>query len=245
MSLATRSNAPERMDGLDAGPYAQCLRDLAAVNRVTFTHQPILRWLDRATKSMRAEHAKSEPAERAGSKHAESVSVLDVACGGGDLLRAIRRWADRRGIGARLEGIDLNPRSALVAQQATPDAAAITWRTGDVFAYAPEPRPDFIVSSQFAHHLDDADVVRFLAWLEAHSARGWYIADLQRHGFAHWGFPVLGRLAGWHEVVREDGRISIARSFRRDDWERLLKAAGIAADITAHMPFRLCVGRVK
>ena len=53
---------------------------------------------------------------------------------------------------------------------------AIAWRTGDVFNYAPDPPPDFVVTSQFTHHLGDADVVRFLRWLEAHAGRGWVIA---------------------------------------------------------------------
>jgi len=230
--LAERSTEAELMDnaGLSAAEYARCLRDLATVNRVTLTHGSTLRWLGRATRALPA---------------GATVSVLDVACGGGDLLRAIRRWADRRGLHARLEGIDLNPRSTVVARAATPADAAIVFRTGDVFAYRPDPAPDFIVTSQFAHHLAETELIRLLAWLEAHAARGWYIADLHRHGFAHWGFPLLGRIAGWHPIVRHDGQVSIARSFRRTDWERLLAASGLTAEIRWHLPFRLCVGRLK
>ena len=168
-----------------------------------------------------------------------------MACGEGDLLRAIRRWAGRRGLDARLEGIDLNPRSAAAARAATPDGAGIAYRTGDVFDFAPNPNPDFVVSSQFAHHLEDAELVRFLGWLERHAVRGWFIADLHRHALPYWGFRVLARAAGWHRIVRLDGTVSIARSFRRADWARLLAEAGVAAEIRWHFPFRLCVGRLK
>jgi SAM-dependent methyltransferase len=225
MDLSRRSTEPEEMnaDSTCADEYARCLRDLAAVNRITLTHLPTLKWLARVTRALPA---------------GAGISVLDVACGHGDLLRAIRRWADRRGLSARLEGIDLNPRSAAIANAATPPAMAIAYRTGDVFDENPQPPPDFIVSSQFAHHLTDAELVRFLRWLDRHAARGWFIADLHRHALAYYGFPLLARVAGWHRIVREDGRISIARSFSRADWEALLIEAGVAADICWSFPFR-------
>ena len=90
------------------------------------------------------------------------MSVLDVASGQGDLLRAIHSWATRRGLMPMLSGIDLNPRSAIEAVAATPTGTVIAWKTGDVFDQAPEPKPDFVVSSQFAHHLTDDQVVAFL-----------------------------------------------------------------------------------
>ena len=215
---------------LPQADYERCLHDLAAVNRVTFTHRPTLGWLDRATRAL--------PAGRA-------VSILDVACGEGDLLRAIHRWAERRNRPVRVEGLDLNPRSAAAAAAQTPPDMTIAWRTGDAFAYAPDPRPDFIVTSQFTHHLPDAAIVQFLRWLERHAACGWFIADLHRAAFAYWGFGLLATVARWHPIVRRDGMISVARSFRRAEWQRFLAEAGVTAEVSWHLAFRWCVGRLK
>ena len=212
--------------GTSAEDYSRSLRDLASLNRVTFTHLSTLRWLARVT---------------SGLPGGAAFSLLDVACGHGDLLRAIRRWAARRGLLANLEGIDLSSRSAVEANAATPPDMAIAYRTGDVFDYEPRPQPDFIVSSQFAHHLADAELVSFLRWLDSHAARGWFIADLHRNAFAYHGFPWLARVAGWHRIVRMDGRISIARGFRRADWRRLLAEAGVAAEVRWSFPFRWSV----
>jgi len=230
LGLARRSTEEEVMNDatLGAEDYARCLRNLAAVNRITFTHRPILAWLDRATRDW---------------PRGTAVSVLDVACGQGDLLRAIRRWANRRGLAATLAGIDLNPRGAAMAAAATPPGTPISYQTGDVFQHDPQPLPDFIVSSHFAHHLTDAELVRFLAWLDAHAARGWFIADLHRHWMPYLGFRVLAYLAGWHRIIREDGTLSVARSFRRDDWQRAFSEAGVTAEIAWSFPFRYCVGR--
>jgi SAM-dependent methyltransferase len=232
IDLSKRSAEIEFMDRphTPAADHAAALADLAKVNRVTLTHRPVLRWLDAATKG-----------ETAG----RVVSVLDVASGQGDLLRAIHAWGTARGFRLDLRGIDLNPRSAEQARAATPPGMEIVWLTGDVFDHAPVPPPDFIVTSQFTHHLDDNGVVALLRWMERHARRGWFVADLERHILPWLGFRILAWVMGWHRLVRIDGTISIARSFRVAEWRDLVARAAVVADIRRHVPFRLCVGRLK
>jgi 2-polyprenyl-3-methyl-5-hydroxy-6-metoxy-1,4-benzoquinol methylase len=231
MSLVVRSTAEERMDTdcIDFDDYQRCLRDLARVNTVTLTHRPMMAWLGRELGTRK------------------SFSLLDVACGHGDMLRRIHQWANRNGLAARLEGVDLNPWSTAAAQAATPKAAQITYHNRNVFAFEPaDGGYDFIISSQFTHHLTDGQIVMFIRWMEAHARRSWFIGDLHRHWFPYYGFGLLAWLARWHHFVLSDGRISIARSFVPDDWRRLISAAGLSEDdvvITWHVPFRLCVAR--
>lgn len=232
MDLSARSALPELMDAkdLDVTIYERCLSDLAALNRVTLTHRASLRFLQQATK---------------GFPQGTKISVLDVAFGHGDLLRAISRWAARRGFIAELSGVDLNPRSAAAARAATKPGENITYYTSDVFRFVPARKPDFIVTSQFTHHLPDADIVRLLRWFEDTALRGWHIADLHRHVLPYYGFPLLCRIFGWHWIVRHDGTVSIARSFTRQDWEGYLAQAGVAAEISWSLPFRYSVSRIK
>ena len=222
MRLAQRSSQPERMDTdcADFEDYRRCLRDLSRVNVVTLTHRPMLSWL--------------------GKRANDDFSVLDIACGHGDALRKIRS----RYPSARLTGIDLNPWATAAARDATGSAAGIEFINDDAFAYRPERKFDFIITSQFTHHLADDQVVSFLRWLPRNAARGWFISDLHRHVLPYYGFPVLARIARWHRFVREDGQVSIARSFIRAEWEALLHRAGITeqqATIAWYVPFRLCV----
>ncbi len=232
MYLSVRSTQPEVLDDdvIDLAVYERCLSELEVVNRLTLTHGSTLRWLARATKTLPA---------------GATFSVLDVACGHGDLLRAIARWADQRGLKAQLSGIDLNPRSAAVARSATPPEMRIDYRTGDVFSYIPAGRPDFIVSSHFTHHLSDEEVVEFLYWVDENSQRGWHIADLQRHAMAYHGFPILTHLMRWHPIIRTDGMISIARSFHRKEWQAFIEKTGLPARISWQLPFRFCISRIK
>jgi 2-polyprenyl-3-methyl-5-hydroxy-6-metoxy-1,4-benzoquinol methylase len=222
MSLRTRSEQPELMDTdcVDFEDYRRCLRDLSRVNVVTLTHRPMLGWL--------ARHARGE------------FSLLDIACGHGDALRRIRQRFPL----ARLTGIDLNPWAIRAAREATDSAAGIALINDDAFAYRPEQKFDFVITSQFTHHLTNEQVVVFLRWLQDNAAKGWFIGDLQRHFVPYYGFPVLARLMFWHRFVRGDGQISVARSFVRAEWEALLREAGISdeqAMIRWYFPFRLCV----
>lgn len=87
--------------------------------------------------------------------------------------------------------------------------------------------------------------MRFLGWLDRTAVRGWLIADLHRHAVPYYGFRLLAWAAGWHRIVRLDGTVSIARSFRRADWTTALAAAGLTAAISWHVPFRFTVGCIK
>ena len=213
---------------LDPAVYEQVLHDLARVNRWTFTAWPALAFLKRALGTRRR------------------FRLLDVGFGDGDVLRAIARWAKKQGVEADLVGVDLNEKSLKAARAATPGELAIDYRAGD---YLDQAGPfDFIISSQVTHHMTDAQLLAFVRHMEAEATAGWLICDLHRHGFAHWGFPLLARLLGVHRIVREDGQLSIRRSFRRDDWRAILAEAGIApADvrIVRRFSFRLCVERVR
>ncbi len=121
----------------------------------------------------------------------------------------------------------------------------ITYRTGDYADLAGE-QWHAVISSLVAHHMSHEQLVAFLRFMEREAASGWLVNDLHRHRLAYMGFPLLARAMGWHRIVREDGMLSIARSFRPDEWRAILGEAGIeGAEIRRWFPFRLCVSRVR
>lgn len=234
IDLQQRSNAPELMDGDDVSQaeFSACMDDLARVNTVTLARRPTLDFIDRALQATTPDRV---------------LCVVDVGFGAGDMLRAIRRLAVRRGRDIRLIGIDLNPRSALAAKKATPADMDIEYRTGDYAAWPGDEPIDMVISSLVTHHMREAEILAFLGWMEAQSRVGWLINDLHRHRFPYYGFRTLSTVLRWHPFVRHDGPLSIARAFTRGDWEQRLKTAGIGreARISWWFPFRYCVERLK
>lgn len=226
-----RSRQGEWMDGDDVSPddMRACLADLARANTLVLGRRPTLAWLARATR---------------GWPRGTKFTLVDVGAGEGDMLRAIARWAKRRGFAARLTGYDLNARCAAAARAATDPALGIEYVAGD--AMTAPGRPDFIISALVAHHMADDEIARFIGWMDATATRGWLINDLHRHALAFHGFRLLANVARWHRFVRHDGPLSVARGFVRADWTRLLAAARVeGAEVAWRFPFRWTVGRVR
>jgi SAM-dependent methyltransferase len=225
---ASPRELPELMDGdCSYEDFRDCLRSLETVNRWLLGYRPTLTWLERLP------HGFSDP-----------VHIVDVGCGGGDLLRQIAVWARRRGIAVQLTGIDLNPYAARAAAESTSKELGITWVTGDAMVYRPEKPMDIVVSSLLAHHLEDEQIVALLRWMEATVQVGWFINDLER---AEWSSRMFGWVR-WHRLVRHDGPVSFRRAFRREDWVSLLAGAEVAREavtVEKWRPGRLCVGRWK
>jgi SAM-dependent methyltransferase len=221
---------PELMDEpCSYEDFRACLVDLEKVNRWSMGYRPTLAWLDGVV--------------RAG----ETLRVVDVGSGGGDMLRRVAAWARRRGVRVELVGVDLNPHAGRAAREFSKGDEGIEWVTGDAFSLGAED-VDVVISSLLTHHLAEAEVVRFLAWMEATARRGWFVNDLCREAVPYYAFGALARVMRWHRFVQHDGPVSFRRSFREEDWRRMLGAAGIGLEnvtLRRWRPGRLCVGRVK
>jgi SAM-dependent methyltransferase len=226
--LSQRSACPELMDteAVSFEEFRECLHTLGIINRFTLAYRPTLGWFERMM-------------DGAGS--GQAISVIDVGCGGGDMLRRIWKWARERHLDLELTGVDLNPWSKKSAEQITPRDAAIRFETADVFSLDASRRADFIVSSLFAHHLNDDELIRFIRWMDGHATRGWFINDLHRHPVPYLFLKYAGRLLISNRMNRHDGPVSVARGFTAAEWRHLLEAAGIPGEritIEWFFPFR-------
>jgi len=230
---AEPSTLPEWMDEpCTYADFRACLIDLAHCNRLTLAARPTLDFLARIPPQ---NHPLRSP-----------IRILDVGCGGGDMLRRIERWAAQRNLPVQLTGIDLNPYAARAAAEFTPPGSRIHWLTGDAFSYT-EP-VDIVLSALFTHHLESPDLVQFLAWSEATAQRGWFINDLVREPIPARLFTLLAGTLRWHRFVHHDGPVSFRRALREPDWQHLAATANIPPDairLQRWTPGRLCVERIK
>jgi SAM-dependent methyltransferase len=228
-----RSTQTEILDEpMPTDALAPILRDLARFNGLMQGHRPVLRWLERATRHLPAD---------------EPLTLLDIGCGYGDLLRAIRGWARKRGRPMRLIGIDLNAQVIDVARGVTPDGDDVDYHACDVFGFEPVAPIDFAVTSLVTHHLSNEMIARVLRIMEQVARRGWMIYDLQRSIVPFYFIALAGLVLRLHPVVVHDGRISVARSLTRREWEAQIQTADIppaAVDLRWFM-FRFVIGRMK
>jgi len=238
VDLSHRADLVEMMD--QPCSYEElrgCLHDIARVNRLTFAYRPTLSWMEEL---ITARPASSEP-----------LRVVDVGCGDGDMLRRIDAWAAKRGVPVALIGIDVNPDAIRAAREATPPERihqGIQWIVGDALSNAATGDIDVVICSLLTHHLTDPQIVQFLRWAERIARRGWFVNDLHRKPVPYHLFRLWARFTNWHPFVKNDGAVSIRRSFVVEDWQRLCSAAGLDAKVVSikeYRPARLCVGRIK
>jgi SAM-dependent methyltransferase len=211
-----------------------CLRDISRVNRLTFAFRPTISWL--------------EDLIAVRGSFAGPLRVMDVGCGDGDMLRRIGGWAKKRGVAVSLIGIDLNAKAIRAARQATGSTHRIEWVAGDVLSDNMPEDIDVVICSLLTHHLTDSQIVEFLQWAERRTRRGWFVNDLHRKPLPYHLFRLWARFMNWHPFVKNDGAVSIRRSFVVEDWQRLCAAAELDAtsvSIRGYRPARLCVGRIK
>ena len=210
-----------------------CLRSIAQVNRLTRAYRPTLHWLNHVSNGR--------------SRQSRPMHIVDVGCGFGDMLRRVHGWAQRQRVAVRLTGIDLNADAVRAAREATPPGI-VTYLAGNAYDYVDPDGIDVVISSLLTHHLEHAEIVRFLHWMETNARVGWFINDLHRQPVPYHLFRVLSRLMPWHRFVKHDGAVSILRSFREAEWLEMCRAAAIPTDgyvVRTYVPARLCVARLK
>ncbi|MDQ1559260.1 MAG: hypothetical protein QOD32_2320 [Pyrinomonadaceae bacterium] len=223
-----RSYELEHLDKGDYTPeeYEVCLVELRRVNK----------WLGDA----RALRRSLVPElERAGVR---SFSLLDVGAGSGELLRVAAGAARAGGWRAeRLVGLELNERSARAILEESREFAEIGAVRGDAF-HLPfaDGAFDYVMCSLFTHHFRDEGVVEILREFKRVARRRLFVIDLHRHALAYLLYTTAGRLFLHNRLIREDGALSIRRSFRADELRRLAEGAGLLnVEVRRRFPFRL------
>jgi hypothetical protein len=167
--------------------------------------------------------------------HGETLTLLDVGTGLGDLPRVAVRWGRQRGIHIVPVGLELNRAAAtLAAANGVPTMVAC--------AGTPPIRDngvDVVLVSQVAHHLNPDSVVRLFRTCDRLARRAVIVADLRRHTLAATSFWCGARLLGFDAVTLNDGVTSIRRGFSRDQLLRVMALAGIDGTVSRRPGFRL------
>jgi SAM-dependent methyltransferase len=222
-----RSNDLEHLDIGDYTPeeYEGCIVELQRVNQ----------WLGDARALRLSLLADIERADL------RSFSVLDVAAGSGELLRVAAAWTRRNKLNGSFTALELNARSAKAVLEKSSDRREIVSVRGDALRLPfADGSFDYSICSLFTHHLDDRDVVLALREMDRVARRGIFIIDLHRHPIAYYLYRTVGRLFLYNRLLREDGALSILKSFRPRELIDLASQAGLdGVRLERRFPYRL------
>jgi ubiquinone/menaquinone biosynthesis C-methylase UbiE len=175
---------------------------------------------------------------------AETFSVIDLACGYGDIPRAIANWARKAGKNCEILAIDNQPHTLSMAQGATRADQRIAYLRGDIrqppLASA---AADIVLCTLALHHFSESDVAQILREARRVARRGVICVDLVRSRLAYaavWGLTQFIMRA---RMTRYDARLSIRRAFTGNELRNLADTAGWTAYWHRHLPwFRQAIG---
>lgn len=170
----------------------------------------------------------------------ESISILDVGAGSGELLESARGMVEHAS--PFLVGVDINRASVnTIAGRAGIEAVQ-----GDALTLPfADSSFDMVVCSLFLHHLTDDAAVKLIGEMQRVARHRFVIIDLHRHPLAHFLYRIFGKIS-LQKFSLDDGSLSIRRSFRPDELLSLAKEAGINnAKVQRRAAFRLVLSGSK
>ena len=229
LSLRHRRDVVELMDAPDLDERA---------------HRDALAGLERINRASSAPAAMLPPILGiARERRLKQMTLLDVACGGGDVPVRLAQLAERSGVKIMLTLCDRS-RTALALAQEAARAADVQARC--ILAEAPFGLPegdqpfDIVASSLFLHHLRGPDVVATLGAMKVRAGQLLVVSDLRRSmiGFeiAWWATRVLSR----SPIVHFDGPASVQAAWTLRELQQLAEQAGLQdAELRNIWPWRM------
>lgn len=206
-----RSQLPEKMDQPDV-PVAdihQALRELETINKLLGGYNVIFNALNKIE------------------FRDEEISIMDLGCGGGDILRAVADWSKKKKIRVKLTGIDWNPVMTSFAAEKAKDYPQIIFKTMSIFDDALlNEKAHITMNTLFCHHFSNEEIKVLVKRMIELSSVAVIINDLHRNWFAYYSIKYITALFSKTYLVKYDAPLSVARSLSRHEWEAILNDTG-------------------
>ncbi len=206
-----RSNLKELLDETDipSGLLHKNLRELDILNRSTGGHAITLRGMKQLI-----------------TNSDKTYQIVDLGCGSGDALKVIADWSRLNNYRVALTGVDMNLDAIDFLKINCAEYPEIKGVTSDYHEYLSKNKYiDIVHCSLFCHHLNNDELVRLFTYFKHYVKKGFIINDLQRHWLSYYSAWFFTRLFNGSVLAKNDGPISVLRSFKYEELVGLLKKA--------------------
>ncbi|MGL2994577.1 methyltransferase domain-containing protein [Flavobacterium sp. TSSA_36] len=200
-----RTTSPEIMDdfSLEGEELREALDKIASINQLLGGNKVTLDGVEQLLHN---------------ASHNEIITIVDIGCGNGDMLRTLAQYAKKSDLVFELIGIDANGFTVNHAKQLSADYENISFRCEDIFESSfQEIKADLFLCTLTLHHFKNEEIEYLLPLLYRNSRLGIVINDLQRSGLAYRLFQLLCFVFHLNTMSREDGLISILRGFTKEE----------------------------
>lgn len=225
-----RVRQQELMDqpGLRAEDHRQALSGLRRINQISRTASQLWRPLERLARQVEG----------------RKLRVLDLACGGGDVLIGCAHRLAKLGLPVELHGVDQSETAIDAAQRLSQQAglANVGFSRLDVLADELPKNYDVLMSTLFFHHLAEDQAALLLSRMAEATRQAVVIDDLLRSRYAYGLAWLACHTLTSSPIVRFDGPVSVRAAFTVDEFRDLCGRAEMrGATFTRHWPARVLI----
>ena len=225
ISTKTRTDKEELMDDFSIG--GDLLRD--TLDKL----ENINHWLGGNLMTVKAlkKVLKNHPKE-------QELTIADIGCGHGDILRDVAKFGRKNGYKMKLIGMDANPTAIAYANKLSTEFPELSFKTEDIFSEAFKNRKfDVVLATLFLHHFKEAQLASFLGNTLKQTKIGIVVNDLHRHKLAYYLFMLLSVFIK-NNMIIEDGLTSVLRGFKRNELAHISKKLKVKPQISWKWAFR-------
>lgn len=145
------------------------------------------------------------------------ITIIDLGCGGGDILRDIAKYGQKEDYDFELIGIDANKHATDYAQKLSAGYENIQFYPYDVFSKEFKTlKYDIAITTLFLHHFKEEQLLMMMNQLVSQATVGLVVNDLHRHWLAYYLFKMITVLEK-NKMIVEDGLTSVLRGFKRKE----------------------------
>jgi 2-polyprenyl-3-methyl-5-hydroxy-6-metoxy-1,4-benzoquinol methylase len=219
-------NESEKLDNLSLNgePLYKALQSLEWINRWFGNHRSVVNAIIGIYK-----------------KDKQLLSIVDLGCGGGDLILAVAKALQKNKIQFIITGIDGNANTLEYAQKKCAGFPEINFLQADILSNEIRIQPcDIMISSHFMYHFTGDGLIKFLKINLPSISTAVVFSELKRNRFAMQLFKFSSFLLPLSKLAKEDGLLAIKRSFTKKEWLAILQKAGIGTYSLQSVPlFRI------
>lgn len=188
------------MEGIE---LAETLQTIAAINQLLGGNRLTLNGLKKLIKT---------------TDSTQTLSICDVGCGNGDMLREIAKFGQANGYSFKLTGIDANPFTIKEARRLSENYPNIHYCCEDVLIKPEsELNNDIVLFTLFLHHFNDVEVKNIIHSFLTNTSIGIIINDLHRSAVSYRLFQLVCFVFRLKKMPRTDGLLSILKGFKKKE----------------------------
>lgn len=211
INTSHRTNEPEIMDDfqMKGAMLKDALDKIAKINQFLGGNKLTLEGLKSILKNIQSK---------------QKITIVDVGCGNGDMLRAIADYAENNELDVVLVGIDANQFTVDYAKKLSVHYPNISYRCEDIFDKSFEKvHYDIVLCTLTLHHFKNDEIIKLLNLFRTNAKLGMVINDLQRSSISYRLFQGLCLIFRLNTMSRKDGLVSILRGFKKPELEQFSK----------------------